>query len=98
MRRKATLKSEEVVSAVRQATIDDLFHALSQPLTTLSCFLEVCLRESGWRPDRHQFSIALQQVRTIMDLTARIRDLIEREEAQKTARSHLTLRRPNQTG
>ena len=60
----------------REELITELFHELSQPLTTLTCCLEVCLQKPrGGR--RRDLRIALQQAQTITRLTAQLRELVD---------------------
>ena len=60
----------------REELIGELFHELSQPLTTLTCCLEVCLQKSR-RSRRRDLRIALAQAQTITRLTAQLRQLLD---------------------
>jgi signal transduction histidine kinase len=56
----------------------DIFHELSQPLSTLTCLLEVNLLVS--RPaksTRHDLQIALKQTQSVMRLFRGLRELVE---------------------
>jgi hypothetical protein len=63
----AALECEELIA--------ELFHQLSQPLTTLTCCLEVCLQKSRGNRKR-DLRIALEQAQTITGLTAQLRQLL----------------------
>lgn len=58
--------------------ISELFHQLSQPLTTLNCCLEISLQEKR-APSRHRrdLGIALQQAETVARLVAQLRELVD---------------------
>jgi len=58
--------------------LDDLFHALSQPLTTLRCCLDLSLRRSPTsKQNRQELESALQAVESVTRLVADIRELVE---------------------
>ena len=59
--------------------LPDLFHALSQPLTSLHCCLELCLRPAN-RLDkriRQNLRVALQQAESIILLVSSIQVLVD---------------------
>jgi signal transduction histidine kinase len=56
----------------------DLFHALSQPLTTLRCYLDLSLRRSPTsKQNRQELESALQAAESVTRLVADIRELVE---------------------
>jgi hypothetical protein len=56
----------------------DLFHALTQPLTTLRCCLSLCLRKQAKeQQNRRDLELALQAAESVSGLIAGIRDLVE---------------------
>lgn len=60
-----------------QSVLADLFHALSQPLTTLQCRLAASLQkpQSAGR-SRRDLQMALRQTKSVVFLTAAIRELV----------------------
>jgi len=59
-------------------SISDLFHGLSQPLTTLRCSLELAMmKQCRSGADRAQLEAALADVEQITILTGRLRAIIE---------------------
>jgi signal transduction histidine kinase len=67
-----------------QQLMSDLFHDLSQPLSTLTCLLEVNLLLS--RPakrSRHDLKIALQQVHSIVRIVRDLREFADAGNAQQ---------------
>jgi|ERR1700676_804708 two-component system sensor histidine kinase CiaH len=61
-----------------QRLMSDMFHDLSQPLSTLTCLLEVNLLLSRpLRQVRHDLKIALYQVRSIVQIFRNFRELWE---------------------
>jgi signal transduction histidine kinase len=68
-------------TAERRQRFSDLFHALSQPLTTLTCSLElVLLRPHTEKQYREITGAALQQVERISSLSSAIRELLDAED------------------
>ncbi len=68
----------EKVEGEYQQLMHDIFHELSQPLSTLTCLLEVNLLVS--RPakrTRHDLQIALKQTQSVMRLFRGLRELVE---------------------
>jgi K+-sensing histidine kinase KdpD len=66
------------VDAEYQQLMSDVFHDLSQPLSTLTCLVEVNLLLS--RPAkqlRHDLKIALKQVHSIVRLIRALRELVD---------------------
>jgi len=64
--------------------MSDMFHDLSQPLSTLTCLLEVNLLLSRpLKQLRHDLKIALQQVRSIVQLFRNLRELWEAGNVQQ---------------
>lgn len=71
-------------AAEYQQLMSDLFHDLSQPLSTLTCLLEVNLLLSrSLKQLRHDLKVALQQAHTIVHLFRGLRELWEAGEAQQ---------------
>jgi signal transduction histidine kinase len=73
----ALVQEEIAANCEYQIVLADLFHALSQPLTTLQC----CLAGSLQKPlsaegYRRELQIALRQVKSVFFLTAAIRELV----------------------
>jgi hypothetical protein len=67
-----------------QQLMSELFHDLSQPLSTLTCLLEVNLLLSrSLKQLRHDLKVALQQAHTIVRLFRNLRELWEAGEAQQ---------------
>jgi signal transduction histidine kinase len=67
-----------------QQLMDDMFHDLSQPLSTLTCLLEVNLLLS--RPakrTRHDLQIALKQTHSIVRLVRGLRELVDAGKPQE---------------
>ena len=63
--------------------IRDIFHDLSQPLSTLTCLLEINLMLSRTSKQwRHDLKIALKQVRSIVRFIQALRELWEAGNAQ----------------
>lgn len=68
-----------------QQLTSDLFHALSQPLTTLTCLLETALmRPSGPKHSRRDLQTALVQVKVVTRLTRTLRELADAGSAPRT--------------
>ncbi len=68
----------ETAEAEYQQLMHDIFHELSQPLSTLTCLLEVNLLVS--RPaksTRHDLQIALKQIHWVVRLFRSLRELVE---------------------
>ena len=61
-----------------QKLMNDLLHDVSQPLSTLTCLLEVNLMSRRTaKQSRHDLEIALKQVRCVISLVRRIRELVQ---------------------
>jgi hypothetical protein len=72
--------SERVQTAEKKAqTLRDLFHELSQPITTLCCCLEISLKQARGTRLRHDLGIALEQAQAVMKLTRAIRERVEQD-------------------
>jgi hypothetical protein len=70
--------------------MDDLFHALSQPLTTLRCGLGLSLQHSsGGKQLRRDLEIALQAAESVSWLVAGIRELTEATSPSPTGSANL---------
>lgn len=68
----------------------DLFHALSQPLTTLRCYLDLSLRRSpSSKQNRQELESALQAAESVIRLFADIRELLEGTRSGAGQRSRL---------
>jgi hypothetical protein len=63
----------------KEHTLMDLFHDLSQPITTLCCCLEISLRQARGTRLRHDLGIALEQAQSVMKLTRAIRERVEQD-------------------
>jgi len=69
-----------IMTGDSEQLVSDLFHELSQPLTTLSCCLETLLKRIGTTsPNRRDMRIALEQAGKIIKLIADLRELVEGE-------------------
>lgn len=55
----------------------DLFHNLSQPLTTLRCCLGLSLHKSPGKQNRRDLEIAMRAAESVASLVAGIRELVE---------------------
>ena len=61
----------------REQLIADIFHDLNQPLTALHCCIELCINDTHLASKhRRDLKIALQQIDTIFDLTARLEHVV----------------------
>jgi K+-sensing histidine kinase KdpD len=85
----AAREEELATDSEYQNLLADLFHALSQPLTTLQC----CLTGSLQKPAsagryRRDLQMALQQAKAVVFLTAAIRELVACEAG--TGQPHLS--------
>lgn len=60
----------------REQLVSDLFHELSQPLTTISCCLESLKRRGAAARNRRDMRIALQQVGKVIRLISDLRELV----------------------
>jgi signal transduction histidine kinase len=68
----------ETAEGEYQQLMHDIFHELSQPLSTLTCLIEVNLLVS--RPakrTRHDLQIALKQIHSVVRLFRSLRELLE---------------------
>jgi len=73
----ADFEEEIAANCEYQNLLADLFHALSQPLTTLQCCLAGSLQKPQSTPRyRRDLQTALQQARSVVFLTAAIRELV----------------------
>ena len=63
----------------KEQRLADLFHELSQPITTLCCGLEISLRQARGTRLRHDLGIALEQAHVVMKLTRAIRERVEQD-------------------
>ncbi len=61
----------------KEQTLSELFHELSQPITTLCCCLDISLRQARGTRLRHDLRIALEQAQAVMKLTRAIRERVE---------------------
>jgi len=62
----------------RERVIAELFHELTQPLTTLHCCLELSLKKvPRSAKSRRDLQIALQQAENIAKLIGELRELLE---------------------
>lgn len=59
------------------ALLPDLFHALTQPLTTLRCSLDLSLKSAGGEHTQRNLEVALQAAESVSGLVAGIRELVE---------------------
>jgi signal transduction histidine kinase len=76
--RPVVLSGRATVDGEYQQLMSDMFHDLSQPLSTLTCLLEVNLLLSrSLKQLRHDLKIALQQVRCIVQTFRNLRELWE---------------------
>ena len=67
-----------------QELVSDIFHELSQPLSTLTCLLEINLLLSRTvKQWRHDVKIALKQIRSVVWLVRALRELWEAGSAQQ---------------
>ena len=84
MRRRKTAAGVQIFEKKEQ-TLADLLHELGQPVTTLSCCLELSLRRARGTKLRHDLGIALEQAQAVMKLTRAIRERVEqdRESAER---------------
>jgi hypothetical protein len=57
--------------------VSEIFHALSQPLTTLHCSLELAARKEVKPRNRKSIEQALSEVQQISALASHLRNLIE---------------------
>lgn len=77
-------RGQETAETEYQQLMHDIFHDLSQPLSTLTCLLEVNLLVS--RPaksTRHDLQIALKQIQSVMRLFRGLRELVEAGDSQQ---------------
>ena len=75
---------QELPEREYQQLLHDIFHDLSQPLSTLTCLLEVNLLVS--RPakrTRHDLQIALKQIHAVTRLMSGLRELVEAGDRQQ---------------
>jgi signal transduction histidine kinase len=72
-----------------QALISEAFHELSQPLSTLTCLLEVSLESRSSKQSRRNLQIALQQVGSIVRLFKALRELVEAGNADSEKDRHV---------
>lgn len=67
----------------REQLIAEIFHELTQPLTTLHCCLELVLqkipRSAKFRTD---LQVALQQADKVAKLVAQVRELVEADKVE----------------
>jgi signal transduction histidine kinase len=74
----------------REQSIAELFHELTQPLTTLHCCLDLALRKTSRAPkSRRDLQIALQQVVHVEKLIAQLRALADTENHTQPAQESL---------
>ena len=66
----------EHTAVKKEHTLTDLFHELSQPVTTLCCSLEISLKHARGTRLRHDLGIALEQAQAVMQLTRAIRERV----------------------
>ena len=81
----ARVADRETMRGERERVLAEAFHELSQPLSTLTCLLEVTL-EFG-RPSRRNLEIAVQQAHSIVGQFRRLRELVNRELTSNPART-----------
>lgn len=83
----APTKNEHALAHQREELIADLFHELTQPLTTLHCCLELSLRKMPRSSEsRRDLQIALQQAESIAELISQLREVLDG--ANATAQHH----------
>jgi signal transduction histidine kinase len=71
-------KNEHTQAANNHQTVSELFHELTQPLTTLHCCLELSLKKMPRSAKtRRELRIALQQTEKIANLIAELRELVD---------------------
>jgi signal transduction histidine kinase len=80
------VKKNSTNAREREQSIAELFHELTQPLTTLHCCLDLSLEKTP-RSSKSQrdLQIALQQVEDIEKLFAQIRALLDTENHSQPA-------------
>jgi len=70
-------KNEQTLARTPEQLITEIFHQLTQPLTSLHCCLELCLNKMPHSSkSRADLQIALQQAEKIAELTAQLRELV----------------------
>jgi signal transduction histidine kinase len=80
----ALISGQEQSEAEYQQLMKDIFHELSQPLSTLTCLLEVnLLMPRPAKRTRHDLQIALKQTHSVMRLIRGLRELVEAGDAQQ---------------
>ena len=80
----ALISGQEQSEAEYQQLMKDIFHDLSQPLSTLTCLLEVnLLMPRRAKRTRYDLQIALKQTHAVMRLIRGLRELVEAGDAQQ---------------
>lgn len=74
-----TRKNElsDITNSRDAALLGDLFHALTQPLTTLRCSLDLSWRSADREDTQRNLEVALQAAESVSGLVAGIRELVE---------------------
>lgn len=72
------VKKNSATARAREQASAELFHELTQPLTTLHCCLELSLKKTpGSSKSRRDLQIALQQLQHVEKLFAQLRALLD---------------------